>query len=130
MHTTVDKHKPKPFEHIVNYDGKAWTVIMPKGNVKDKKYKAIIPDKRLDHCSFECFGYHYAWADTIDELMEDIISFEVPYYSTKEFTDQIRQKDLLNNSQDRQVELHWDGRGTTITRGNLTPNNMTEYTSF
>ena len=80
MHTTVNKHTPKQWEHIINEDGKAWTVDMPncaREELSNKKYMASIPDKRLDHCSFESFGWHHAWADTIEELVKDIKSFGV-----------------------------------------------------
>lgn len=94
------------------------------------KYRASIPDQRLEHCSFESFGYHQAWADTIDELVEDIRSFNVPYYSEQNFLQELRARDKRETADDRQVELFWDGRGTRITRGELTYKNMTEYTSL
>lgn len=133
MHTTINKHVPNPWEHVINDDGMAWTTDMPKCDRKelnDKKYQASIPDKRLDHCSFESFGYHIAWADTIEELVEDIKSFGVPYYSEDDFLNWLIKKDSEDTRCDRQVELHWDGRGTQITRGKLSFANMTAYTSF
>lgn len=133
MHTTINKHVPKPWEHVINNDGKAWTTDMPKcerGELTKKKYIALIPDERLDHCSFECFGYHRAWADTIDELIDDIRSFNVPYYSEDAFLNSLRNKDTEDTRNDRQIELHFDSRGTRITRGELTINNMSAYTSL
>lgn len=133
MHTTVNKHTPKQWEHIINEDGKAWTVDMPncaREELSNKKYMASIPDKRLDHCSFESFGWHHAWADTIEELVEDIKSFDVPYYSEDAFLNQLINKDANDKRYDRQVELHWDGRGTKIIRGEYNINNMTAYTSL
>jgi hypothetical protein len=63
MHTIIDKHKQRMGEHVVNKDGMVWTTEMPKcpsEELRNKKYKAIIPDKRLDHFDFDCFGYHHA----------------------------------------------------------------------
>ena len=133
MHTTINKHTPRQWEHVINEDGMAWTTDMPDCSSEEranKKYMALIPDKRLDHCSFESFGWHHAWADTIEELAEDIRTFGVPYYSEDAFLNQLIKKDAEDKREDRQVELHWDGRGTKITRGKLTLFNMTEYTSF
>ena len=118
----------------INSDGMVWVTQYPSVDktieLNKKKYSASIPDERLEHCSFESFGWHHAWADTIDELIEDIKSFNVPYYSSSEFLNQLRAKDKAETADDRQIELHWDGRGTKITRGQLTYKNMTEYTSF
>lgn len=133
MHTTIDKHKPKPWEHVINDDGMAWTPKIPEcnpGELSEKKYTAQIPDTRLDHCSFDCFGYHKAWADTIEELIQDIRSFDVPYYSEDRFLKELQKKDTEETRNDRQIELYWDGRGTCIKRGKMTLNNMTEYTSL
>ncbi len=133
MHTIINKHKPKPWEHVINSDGMAWTTEIPediKDEIKQKKYRASIPDERLDHCSFHSFGWHQAWADTIDELIKDIKSFNVPYYSENAFLNTLKTKDKNDTRQDRQVELYCDSRGTRVTRGDLTLNNMTAYTSF
>ena len=133
MHTTINKHTPKKWEHIVNDDGMAWTTDMPDCPIEElgkKKYKASIPDRRLNHCSFESFGWHHAWADTIEELVEDIKSFDVPFYSEDTFLNQLINNDANDKTDDRQVKLHWDGRGTTIVRGEYNINNMTAYTSF
>lgn len=133
MHTIINKHTPKVFERVINEDGLAWTTDMPDCSREElfkKKYKASIPDKRLDHCSFESFGWHHAWADTIEELLEDIKSFDVPYYSEDAFLNQLINKDSNDKKYDRQVELYFDGRGTKITRGEYNINNMTEYTSL
>ena len=131
MHTTVNKHKPRPWEHVINEDGYAWTVEFPnREEIADKKYSASIADTRLDHCSFECHGYHHAWANTIEELIEDIKSFHVPQYSDKAFFDELRRKDKADPRDTLQIELYWDGRGTKITRGKLSYGNMTAYTSL
>lgn len=133
MHTIINKHIPKAWERVINEDGMAWTTDMPdcpREELGKKKYRASIPDSRLEHCSFESFGWHLSWADTIEELVEDIRSFDVPYYSEDAFLNQLIKKDADDQRQDRQVELHWDGRGTKITRGELTSDNMTAYTSF
>lgn len=127
--------KIKPSEchgyHVVNEDGMVWRTEIPKDEVPHKyKYKASIPDSRIDHCSFESFGWHHASADTIDELIEAIKSFDVPYYSQDTFLNELRIKDAKDTRDDRQIELHWDGRGTTITRGEYNLNNMTAYTSL
>ena len=131
MHTTINKHKPRPWEHFVNEDGYAWTVEYPDRNeIKDKKYVASISDKRLDHCTFECHGYHHAWADTIEELIKDIKSFHVPQYSSEAFFNELLHNDKADTRDTLQVELYWDGRGTKITRGKLSYGNMTAYTSL
>lgn len=133
MHTTINKHNPKQWEHVINEDGMAWTTDIPdcpSEELNMKKYKASIPDERLDHCSFESFGWHQAWADTIEELVEDIKSFDVPYYSEDIFLNRLINRDANDKIFDRQVELYWDGRGTKITRGEYNINNMTAYTSF
>lgn len=130
MHTTINRHTPKRWEHVINDDGMAWTPEYPKGDFRGKKYRACIPDERLDHMSFECFGYHQAWADTIEELIEDIKSFDVPYYSESKFLQNLKEKDEKNKINDRQVELFWDGRGTSVKRGSYNINNMTSYTSL
>ena len=133
MRTTINKHKPRTWERVVNDDGMVWTTEMPGVSNKElskKKYKAAIPDSRLDHCSFEYFGYHLAWADTIEELVEDIKSFGVTYYSEAEFLDCLVEADKNNKVDDREVELYWDGRRTKVTRGEFNLNNMTAYTSF
>ena len=100
MHTTINKHKPRPWEHFVNEDGYAWTVEYPDHYaIKDllsKKYVASIADERLDHCTFECHGYHHAWADTIEELIEDIKSFGVVNYSNNAFFNMLRNKDKVD----------------------------------
>lgn len=129
MRTIVKKSKPMPWSHIINDDGMVWDTVMPEGS-REGKYKAHIPDARLEHCSFECFGFHTAWADTLDELIEDIRALGMPYYSDKAFLDRIRKADAEDKRADRQVELYFDGRGTKVTRGELTYNNMTAYTSL
>jgi hypothetical protein len=132
MHTTINKHPRKAGEHVVNSDGMVWTVKYPKhekGEL-DKIYKASIPDKRIDHFDFDCFGYHKCWADTIDELIDDIKSLDAPYYSEDNFLNKLREADKDNVKMDRQVTLHWDGRGANIVRGEFNFNNMTAYTSF
>ena len=78
----------------------------------------------------ESFGWHQAFADTIDELVEDIRSFGVPYYSGGRFLSMLRDNDKKEIARDRQVELYFDSRGTKVTRGEYGINNMTEYTSF
>lgn len=133
MHTIIEKHLPKPYNYIINNDGLVWEAVTPpelRADKKDYKYTADIPDERLDHCSFKSFGYHHAWADTIDELIEDIKSFNVPYYSEKQFLNKLRKADKADKRDNMQVRLHWDGRGTIIKRGRLTYDNMTGYTSF
>ncbi|MCR5206680.1 MAG: hypothetical protein K6E47_16745 [Lachnospiraceae bacterium] len=130
MRTEIKKTRPMPWSHVINDDGMVWDAVMPKGVSREGKYRAHIPDARLDHCSFECFGFHTAWADTLDELIADIKALGVPYYSDEAFFKRLRRADAGNTYNDRQVELYYDGRGTTVTRGELTYANMTDYTSF
>lgn len=133
MHTVIEKRTPESYNHIINNDGLVWKAVVPpelRADKKEYKYNACVPDERLDHCSFEFFGYHHAWADTIDELIEDIRSFNVPYYSENQFLNELRKADKADKRNNMQVKLHWDGRGTTVTRGQLTYDNMTSYTSF
>jgi hypothetical protein len=132
MHTIIDKHRKKPWEHVINNDGMVWTAEYPKNTegLHKKKYQAMIPDRRLDHFDFDSFGWHKAWADTIEELLEDIRSFEVPYYSEDDFLDKLVQSDKEDERQDMQVELYFDGCGTKVTRGEYNINNMTAYTSL
>jgi len=132
MHTTIDKHPRRIPGDYVNDDGLVWERVFPVPHpvMSEYKYHASIADKRLNHFDFECHGYHCAWANSIEELVEDIKSFGVPYYSDATFLDKIMKKDADDTRDDRQVELHWDGTGTKITRGQLTYNNMTAYTSL
>jgi len=133
MTTEIERLDPKNvFGYcVVNDDGKVWRTVFPKDARKiAAKYNASIPDKRIDHCSFESFGWHRVWADTIDELIRDIKSLDVPYYSDDVFLNELIKSDRSDTRNDRQVELYFDGRGTKITRGALTLNNMTDYTSF
>ena len=134
MHTTIIKMDPTPpYMFPINPDGKVWLTKnpnVPKDILASKKYHACIPDERLYHCRFESFGWHYAWADTIGELIKDIRSFSVPYYSENKFLNDLKKRDANDTRSNLQVELHWDGRGTSVKRGHLTMDNMTEYTSF
>jgi len=130
MRTEIKKTRPMPWNHVINDDGMVWDAVMPKDCSHEGKYRAHIPDARLEHCSFESFGFHAVWADTLDELIEDIKSLGVPYYSGKDFSDRIRKADSADKRDGRQVELYFDGRGTKVTRGELTYDNMTAYTSF
>lgn len=118
-------------EKIVNEDGYVWETEVPKDTEPHAYlYHACIPDARINHFSFESFGWHQAFADTIDELVEDIRSFGVPYYSGGRFLSMLRDNDKKEIARDRQVELYFDSRGTKVTRGEYGINNMTEYTSF
>ena len=134
MHTAIEKHAPRggAENSCVNEDGKVWEPrwTVNRSELVNKKYHASIPDKRLFHFSFDSFGYHGAYADTIKELIEDIRSFDVPYYSSSSFLDELCRKDVENTQDDRQVLLYCDGCGTKITRGQMTLMNMTDYTSF
>lgn len=134
MKTEIEKLDPSQClgYHIINDDGKVWITKYPENcpAMNDVKYNASIPDARIDHLSFDCFGYHHVWADTIEELINDIKSLNVPYYSEDIFLNRIIKRDKSDTRDDRQIELYWDGRGTKITRGKITLNNMTAYTSL
>ena len=131
MHTTVNKHAPKAWEHVINPDGKAWTIDYPSpSNIQKKPYHASIPDARIDHLDFECCGFHLAWAETIEELIEDIKSFEVSGYSDPGFFNQLIENDRNDQNHDRQVKLYEDSRGAKITRGEYNTKNMTAYSSL
>lgn len=131
MRTGIDKHVPKPWEHIINEDGMAWTVkVTEEYKEYEGEYSALIPDARLDHCDFEGFGYHRVKAQTIEELIADIKAIGVPYYSENGFLKTLLKIDAENKVDDRQVELYFDSRGTKVTRGTYNINNMTAYTSL
>ena len=133
MRTTIEKRKPKMPCDVVNEDNMVWCPRMPecpKTELNKKKYYASIPDVRLNHMDFSGFGYHLAWADTLDELIDDIKSFGVPYYSEEQFLNNLRNRDANDNRHDRQVALYDDSRRTRVLRGEYNLNNMTAYTSF
>lgn len=133
MHTTVEKSPAKPWQHFTDEDGNAWTIKYPEGfpDIGPGKYRATIPDARLDHSTFECFGYHHAWAETLEELIKDIKTFGVPEYSKNaRFLRSLIRRDKEDTRDDMQVDLYCDSRGAIVTRGELTLNNMTPYTSL
>jgi hypothetical protein len=119
MHTIVDKHKPQPWERHVNEDGKVWTAVLPKDFKREedeKEYMANIADSRLERSEYEGYGNHYAWAATIEELIDDIKSFNAPHYSeNEEFLKSLIEKDK-DEKRKTKVELYSDFRGTKIVR--------------
>ena len=133
MHTTVEKSPAKPWQFFTDEDGNAWTVKYPEGypNVGEWKYRATIPDIRLDHSTFQCTGFYYAWAGTLEELIKDIKTFDVPEYSKNaRFFRSLIRRDKEDTRDDRQVDLYLDQRGAKVTRGEYTLKNMTPYTSL
>ena len=118
----ADSRIRKPFDKISQREGDG----IPR------LYSAHIADARLKEFSFESFGYYNISADSLDEIFDAIDELGIsPYAYNSQFKNRVyTENDSTSNISDRQVELYWDGRGTKITRGEYTVNNMTEYTSL